>query len=66
MLTNAATDNCRPTNYRMTTSCHAEQQLYNRTQSFGTQALSTTKHNTMISMGVKLLYNTSARFTTMP
>jgi len=32
MLTNATTDNCRPTNYRTTTSCHTGQQLYNWTQ----------------------------------
>ena len=33
-----------------------------KTQSFGTQALSTTKHNTMISTGLLSCY-TSARFT---
>ena len=33
-LTNATTVNCRPTNYRTTTSCHAGQQLYNCDGSF--------------------------------
>jgi len=35
---------------KWTTSCRTGQQLYNWTQSFGTQALSTTKHNTMIRL----------------